>query len=89
MVKVCKENNVFLTVNYVHRFHPLSTKAKEIIDKSLIGSIVSVSTSFNIDYEPNDNFRFDLQQSGGGAFRDLGTHMIDILRYFGGEIIGY
>lgn len=87
MVKVCKENNVFLTVNYVHRFHPLSTKVKEIIDKSLIGSIVSISTSFNIDYEPNDNFRFDLKQSGGGAFRDLGTHMIDILRYFGGNIV--
>jgi D-xylose 1-dehydrogenase (NADP+, D-xylono-1,5-lactone-forming) len=87
MVSTCKENNVFLTVNYVHRFHPLSVKAKEIIDKSLIGSIVTISASFNIDYEPNDNFRFDIQQSGGGAFRDLGTHMIDILRYFGGEIV--
>lgn len=86
MVKVCKENNVFLTVNYVHRFHPLSVKAKEILEKSLIGSIVTVSTTFNIDYEPNDNFRFDIKQSGGGAFRDLGTHMIDVLRYFGGEV---
>jgi predicted dehydrogenase len=87
MVNVCKENNVFLSVNYVHRFHPISIKAKEIIDHSLIGSIVSVSATFNIDYEPNDNFRFDIKQSGGGAFRDLGTHMIDVLRYFGGEII--
>lgn len=86
MVKICKENNVFLTINYVHRFHPLSVKAKEIIDSSLIGSIVTISVSFNIDYEPNDNFRFDLKQSGGGAFRDLGTHMIDLLRFFGGEI---
>ena len=87
MVSACKRNDVFLTVNYVHRFHPLSVKAKDIIDKSLIGSIVSISASFNIDYEPNDNFRFDLEQSGGGAFRDLGTHMIDVLRFFGGEII--
>ncbi len=86
MVNVCEKNKVFLTVNYVHRFHPLSVKAKEIIENSLIGSIVSVSVSFNIDYEPNDNFRFDIQKSGGGAFRDLGTHMIDLLRYFGGEI---
>ncbi len=86
MVKVCEDNNVFLTVNYVHRFHPMTVKAKEIIDKSLIGSIVSISTSFNIDYEPNDNFRFDIKQSGGGAFRDLGTHMIDVLRFLGGEI---
>ncbi len=87
MVEVCRENNVFLTVNYVHRYHPLSVKAKEIIDKSLIGSIVSIATSFNIDFEPNDNFRFDISKSGGGALRDLGTHMIDVLRFFGGEII--
>jgi predicted dehydrogenase len=87
MVDACKLNNVFLTVNYVHRFHPISVKAKEIIDKGMIGSIVSVSTSFNIDYEPDDSFRFDIEQSGGGAFRDLGTHMIDLLRFFGGEVI--
>lgn len=86
MVKACKDNNVFLTVNYVHRFHPMTVKAKEMLDKSLIGSIVSISASFNIDYEPNDNFRFDIKQSGGGAFRDLGTHMIDVLRFLGGEI---
>ncbi|MCB0743128.1 MAG: Gfo/Idh/MocA family oxidoreductase [Ignavibacteriae bacterium] len=87
MVNVCEENNVFLSVNYVHRFHPLSVKAKEIIEKGMIGSIVSVSTTFNIDYEPDDNFRFDIEQSGGGAFRDLGTHMIDLLRFFGGEVL--
>jgi predicted dehydrogenase len=86
MYDTCVENNVFLSVNYVHRFHPLSVKAKEIINENMIGSIVSVSTSFNIDYEPNDNFRFDIKKSGGGAFRDLGTHMIDLLRFFGGEV---
>ncbi len=86
MVDVCKENNVFLTVNYVHRYHPLSVKAKEILDKSMIGTIVMISASFNIDFKPNDNFRFIKEQSGGGALRDLGTHMIDLLRFFGGEI---
>jgi len=86
MYDACEKNKVFLSVNYVHRFHPLSVKAKEIINENMIGSIVSVSASFNIDYEPNDNFRFNIKKSGGGAFRDLGTHMIDLLRFFGGEI---
>ncbi len=86
MVEVCEANNVFLSVNYVHRFHPLSVKAKEIIKKDMIGTIVMVSASFNIDFKPNDNFRFDIKKSGGGALRDLGTHMIDLLRFFGGEI---
>ena len=87
MVKVCKENNVYLSVNYVHRFHPLAVKAKELIDKHMIGKIVSVSASFNADLPPGDNFRFKKSLSGGGALRDIGTHMVDLLRYFGGEII--
>ncbi len=86
MVKVCEENNVFLSVNYVYRFHPLIVKAKDLIDNHLLGKVLSISTQFNIDFPPNDNFRFKKKLSGGGALRDLGTHMIDLLRFFGGEI---
>ena len=86
MVDACKQNNVNLSVNYVYRFHPLVDKARELINKQVIGKIVSISTNFNIDYAPNDNFRFNREYSGGGALRDLGTHMIDLLMYFGGPI---
>ncbi len=86
MLKVCEENNVLLTINYVHRYHPLVLKTKEIIDKGMLGRLISVSLNFNIDYAPNDNFRFKQELAGGGALRDLGTHMIDLLRFFGGEI---
>lgn len=86
MVKVCKENNVFLAVNYVHRFHPLVIKARELIRDQKLGKLVSVSLNFNIDYPPNSNFRFKKELSGGGALRDIGTHMIDLLRFLGGEI---
>jgi predicted dehydrogenase len=87
MVEVCKKYNVFLSVNYIHRFHPLVIKAKEFIDKGMIGRIVAINTSFNIDFAPNNNFRFQKKKSGGGALRDLGTHIIDLLRFFGGKII--
>jgi len=86
MVEVCKRNNVILTINYVMRHHPIIKKTKEFIDSKLLGKIVSISAKFNIDYQPNDNFRFKIDESGGGALRDLGTHMIDLLRYLGGEI---
>ncbi|MCU7495917.1 MAG: Gfo/Idh/MocA family oxidoreductase [Ignavibacteria bacterium] len=86
MVRACEENNVKLGVNYVYRFHPLVIKAKEIIDKGMLGKIVSVTASFNTDYAPNENFRFKKALSGGGALRDIGTHMLDLLLYFGGEV---
>ncbi len=85
MVKTAEANNVFLSVNYVHRFHPLIRKAKELIEKKFIGKIISISTSFNIDYPPDDNYRFS-KSSGGGPLRDLGTHMFDVLRFLNGEI---
>jgi predicted dehydrogenase len=85
MVNVCKANNVLLSVNYVYRFHPLILKAKEIIRKGMIGQIVSISANFNCDYAPNENFRFKKMQSGGGALRDIGTHMIDLLLFLGGN----
>ncbi len=86
MVDVCKRNNVKLTINYVLRFHPLIKKAKELLESNLLGKLVSISTNFNIDFMPNDNFRFIRSESGGGVLRDLGTHTIDLLRFFGGEI---
>ncbi|MFA7228129.1 MAG: Gfo/Idh/MocA family oxidoreductase [Melioribacteraceae bacterium] len=86
IVKLCEEKNISLVIDHLHRFHPLVQKAKELIDKQMLGKIVSVSASYNIDYSPNQNFRFKKELSGGGVLRDLGSQMIDMLNYFGGEI---
>ncbi|GAB4130482.1 MAG: Gfo/Idh/MocA family oxidoreductase [Ignavibacteriales bacterium] len=86
MIEVCKQNNVKLAVNYVYRFHPLVVKAKELIDKQLLGKIIFISANYNVNYAPNDNFRFTKSESGGGALRDIGTHMIDLLTFLGGNV---
>lgn len=86
MVKVCKQNNVLLSINYPLRFHPSILKAKELMDNQLLGRLISISVSYNFDLPPDTNFRFKKEESGGGALRDVGTHMIDLLRFFGGEI---
>ncbi len=87
MVECCKDNNVLFAVNYVHRAHPLILKAKEFLNNQMLGKLVSINVNFNIDIPPSANFRYNKQLSGGGALRDIGTHMIDLLRFFGGEII--
>ncbi len=86
MVEECKQNNVLLAINYSNRFHPHVVKAKELIKDQKLGKLVSVNLNFNIDFPPGENFRFNKSLSGGGALRDLGTHMIDLLRFFGGNI---
>jgi predicted dehydrogenase len=87
MVKACEANNVKFAINYSIRFHPIIAKAKELLDSQILGKLVSIGVNFNIDFPPGTNFRFQKEQRGGGAFRDLGTHMVDLLRFFGGEII--
>ncbi len=87
MVEACKQNKVLLAVNYIYRFHPHVVKAKELVKDQKLGKLVSVSADFNIDFPPGSNFRFNKSLSGGGALRDLGTHMIDLLRFIGGNII--
>jgi predicted dehydrogenase len=86
MVQRCKDNNVQFAVNYVYRFHPLVLKAKELISNKTIGNLIHINAHFNINFPPDNNFRFIKSQSGGGAMRDLGTHLIDLFRYFGGEM---
>lgn len=87
MVEACKRNNVILAVNYVYRMHPHIIKVKELIKNQTIGKLVSINASFNADFPPSDNFRFNKKLSGGGALRDIGTHLIDLLQFIGGEII--
>ncbi|MGB5288382.1 MAG: Gfo/Idh/MocA family oxidoreductase [Ignavibacteriaceae bacterium] len=87
MVEVCKQNDVLLAINFVHRLHPQVIKAKELIKSQKIGKLVSVNVSFNLDFPPSNNFRFNKEVSGGGALRDLGSHVLDLLRFFGGEIV--
>lgn len=87
MIKTCKEQNVILMINHLHRFHPLVQKAKELINNQMLGKIVSISATYNIDVSPGDNFRFKKELSGGGVLRDLGGQMIDLLQFFGGNIV--
>ncbi|NJD22915.1 MAG: Gfo/Idh/MocA family oxidoreductase [Melioribacter sp.] len=87
MIKACKEQNVILMINHLHRFHPLVQKAKELINNQMLGKIVSISATYNIDVSPGDNFRFKKELSGGGVLRDLGGQMIDLLQFFGGNIV--
>ena len=86
MIDACELNNVILVINHLHRFHPLVIKVRELLDKQILGKIVSVNGSYHVNRTPDNNFRFKKHLSGGGALRDLGSQMIDLLRYLGGEI---
>lgn len=87
MILACEENKVHLIVNHLHRFHPQVHKVKELLEKQIVGKIISITASYHSDFPSENNFRTKKELSGGGVLRELGAQMIDLLRYFGGEII--
>lgn len=84
--RLALEEGRLFSVNYTYRYHPFVQKAKELIENQKLGKILVVQANFNVDLVPGTNFRYNKAEAGGGALRDLGTHLIDLFRYLMGEI---
>lgn len=85
--KIIAEKNCNVIINYSHRFNPLVIKAKELIEKQVLGKIHSISATYHIDFLPDESSIYKSKLSGISVLRDLGHQMIDLLRFLGGEII--
>jgi predicted dehydrogenase len=89
MVNVCREYNVPLFVAYYRRGQEKFKHVKSLIEEKAIGEIRSfhyVYTSKLPELNPDRNWMFNKEESGGGLLYDMGSHMIDILLFFFGEV---
>lgn len=92
MIEVCKQNNVKLFPAYYRRRLPKFLKVKELIDAKAIGEIKHVlieltSTPREEDMQKeNLPWRVMPEYSGGGYFMDMGSHQLDLVDYYFGEI---
>jgi len=89
MIDVCQKENVKLMIACNMRFNPAHMKAKEIIEKGLLGKIIFVRAQ-ECFYLPPDPNAWRLQSSigGGGSLADAGIHSIDLLRFLtGSEVV--
>jgi myo-inositol 2-dehydrogenase / D-chiro-inositol 1-dehydrogenase len=98
ILSAVKKNNVQLMIGYDLRFN---TMAIDIHDKIVGGFFgdVKIADATNISGGPfsprNDrvgpvqvpSWWFSKEQSGGGALIDLGSHMIDLLSWYFGEVV--
>jgi predicted dehydrogenase len=75
-------------VGFNHRFHPALIEAKAIIDSNRFGKLLWLRGRYGhggrIGYE--NEWRLDRSKSGGGEFVDQGSHLVDLCRYFSGEV---
>jgi myo-inositol 2-dehydrogenase/D-chiro-inositol 1-dehydrogenase len=97
IVSAAKANGVRLMIGYPLRFSPSFVSLKNAIETGKIGDVqiaianhVSTgpfsSRTENARPKPVPSWWFDQKLTGGGALIDLGTHMINLLRWYSGNV---
>jgi predicted dehydrogenase len=88
LVRVAKFSTGILGVGFNHRFHPAFQKAYELFISGAIGNSLYLRARYGhggrIGYDKE--WRADPKISGGGNLLDQGVHLIDLARWFFGEL---
>jgi predicted dehydrogenase len=74
MLKACEKNNVKITVSVQNRLSPAIHIAREIIESGQIGKLISMRGRGKED-----------SRGGGEDLMVLGFHIMDLMRFFGGD----
>ncbi len=82
LVRTCEKKNIPLLVNHERRWDAYYQKAKKIIQAGKIGEIKTIIGNA-LSWKPSV---LPVSEFGGGPLFHDGTHLIDLLLYFGGPI---
>jgi predicted dehydrogenase len=86
MIAAARTAGVKLFVSFMHRYFPESIKAREFIENRTIGEVQMVRIRNATSGPDWGSWFFQRGKVGGGAQFQLGTHGIDLVRYFVAEI---
>lgn len=90
VMSIAKENSCKIHVGFNHRYHQSLLKARELVDSGELGELMFVRARYGhgarVGYEKE--WRADPKLSGGGELIDQGTHLIDLSRWFLGDLVG-
>lgn len=88
VMAVAAKHGVKVHVGFNHRYHRSLRKAKEIVESGELGELMFVRARYGhgarLGYEKE--WRSNPSLSGGGELIDQGPHLIDLSRWFLGEI---
>jgi len=89
MLKAYKNSKKTVQMAFEYRFQPAIMRAKQLVEKGFLGKPLSARIAYlhsgYIDPERPLSWRLDSSASGGGAIYDLGSHIIDLVRYLLGD----
>ena len=88
LLAAAKKHKRIVKVGFNHRFHPAIMRAKQLADEGAVGPLLFIRGRYGhggrIGYEKE--WRFEKEISGGGELIDQGSHLIDLSRWFLGDL---
>lgn len=88
IIKAHQKNKVVVMFGFNHRYHPAILQAKKIVDSKKYGEVLFIRAKYGhggrLGYEKE--WRFDKDIAGGGELLDQGSHLIDLVNLFTGEL---
>ncbi|HVN15691.1 MAG TPA: Gfo/Idh/MocA family oxidoreductase [Anaerolineales bacterium] len=80
MAKVAAETGLVLSEAFAYRYHPLTTRVKEILAKGEIGAVQHIEAKFCFLLPSPNNIRFQYELAGG-ALMDSGCYPVSLIRF--------
>jgi predicted dehydrogenase len=93
LIDLAKRKNLKIYVGFNFRFNPYFKEIKKMLDNRMLGTIYSARAYFGSylpDRHPGQDYRKDYggkKELGGGVILDAGSHIIDYLSWFFGDIV--
>jgi predicted dehydrogenase len=88
VASAAKDANVTVRVGFNHRFHPALLKARALVDSDAVGPLMFVRGRYGhggrVGYDRE--WRANPSLAGGGELLDQGVHLIDLTRWFLGDV---
>jgi predicted dehydrogenase len=88
LIPLAQRNNVLVHVGFNHRYHRAFRQARQIVDAGVLGPLMFLRARYGhggrVGYDKE--WRADPAVSGGGELIDQGVHLIDLARWFLGDI---
>jgi len=87
--KKAESSSTKIKVGFNLRYHPALMKAREIVDSGVMGELMFLRGRYGhggrVGYDKE--WRAQPEISGGGELVDQGVHMIDLARWFLGDLV--